>query len=88
MPYDIPSVSGRTALHYAACSNFETVNVLLEFVREKQGDLNEFIDAEDDRLYTSLHIAATLGKWQTAWLLLERGASIKWYEYTDYFYAR
>ncbi len=82
VPYDTPSRRvRRTSLHYAACSNIRTVKVLLEFVKThfNEDALNHFVDAVDCRLQTSLHIAASLGKWQTVSFLLENGATIKRY---------
>ena len=82
VPYNTASSRlGRTALHYAACSNIDTVETLLEFVKTNvERELKQFIDAVDSRLQTSLHIAASLGKWQTVSVLLQNGATIKWYE--------
>lgn len=67
-------------MHYAACSNVETLKVLLHFVKRQldSDGVKAFIDAVDSRLQTSLHIAASMGKWHTVSLLLENGASIKW----------
>ena len=83
VPYNTLSSSSRTALHYAAFSKIETVKVLLEFVTnkiDKPDALKQFIDAVDSRRQTSLHIAASFGKWQTVSVLLDNGAAIKWYE--------
>ena len=83
VPYDALSKSTKsTALHFASYSNIETVRALLDYVERQvtKDKLKEFIDMEDSRMYTSLHIAASLGKWQTVMLLLEKGAAIKWYE--------
>ncbi|CAB4020012.1 transient receptor potential cation channel subfamily A member 1-like, partial [Paramuricea clavata] len=80
VPYDTLSSSSRTALHYAAFSNIETVEALLEFVKnkiDKPDAVKQFIDAVDSRLQTSLHIAASFGKWQTVSVLLDNGAAIK-----------
>ena len=83
VPYNTLTSSSRTALHYAAFIDIETVKALLEFVKnkiDKPDALKQFVDAVDSRRQTSLHIAASYGKWQTVSVLLEYGAAIKWYE--------
>ena len=82
VPYDTLSSSSRTALHCAACTNIDTVKALLDFVKNTidKHALKQFIDAVDSRRQTSLHIAASFGKWQTVSVLLDNGAAIKWYE--------
>ena len=83
VPYNTLSSGNRTALHCAASTNIDTVEALLDFVKnkiDKQDALKQFIDEVDSRLQTSLHIAASNGKWQTVSVLLENGAAIKWYE--------
>lgn len=60
------------------------MEALINFVKnELKEDVKQFIDAVDSRLQTSLHIAASLGKWQTVSYLLENGATIKWYVYKN-----
>ena len=83
VPYNTLSARvERTALHYASCSSIDTVCALLEYVEKhfSKDELKDFIDKGDCRLHTSLHIAAQLGKWETALLLLQKGATIKLYE--------
>lgn len=90
VPYDaLRDSTKRTALHYASYSNIDTVRALLDYVERQvtRDKLKDFIDMEDSRMYTSLHIAASLGMWRTVTLLLEKGAAIKRYESLNFEYG-
>ena len=86
VPYDKPkSRFGRTALHCAVCSNIQCVETLLDHVKTKSEEndpvrMKQFVDEIDSRQQTSLHIAASLEKWQTVKVLLEHGATQTWYK--------
>ena len=69
----------RSALHYAACSNLDTVRTLVEFVKDNYSEnVVKFVNGVDCKRHTSLHLAASLGHWKTVNYLLENGAKITW----------
>ena len=81
-PYNIKSSRiGRLPLHYAACKTLPTVKALVEYVEDKYDVkvMQDFIDSVDYKAFTSMHLAASFGKWRTVSYLLEKGATLKWY---------
>lgn len=68
----------RPLLHYAVYAGSATVDGLVEAVREFHGNEIEFMNREDARKETALHVAAREGNADAVVSLLKTKASIKW----------